>query len=151
MSWNWFTKRLLFFLSASSPLPTFAWSLWLSELRLNPGRGERAEWASHSGKWNCQSQECPENNAFVGSKFTLYSFGRKKWWQMFHVTQKETFPSYTMYVCVCVCVCVCVLVAQSCLTLCNPMDYSPKDSSVHGISQARILEWVAISFSRGSS
>ena len=42
-------------------------------------------------------------------------------------------------------------VLQSCLTLCNPMDYSPPDSSVHGILQARILEWVAIPFSRGSS
>ena len=45
------------------------------------------------------------------------------------------------------CVCVCVLVAQSCLTLCDPMDCSPPGSSVHGILQARILEWVAISFS----
>ena len=44
-----------------------------------------------------------------------------------------------------------MLVAQSCLTLCNPMDGSPPVSSVHGILQARILEWVAISFSRGSS
>ena len=35
--------------------------------------------------------------------------------------------------------------------LCNPMDCSPPSSSVHGILQARILEWVAISFSRGSS
>ena len=34
---------------------------------------------------------------------------------------------------------------------CNPMDYSPPGSSVHGISQARIVEWVVISFSRGSS
>ena len=41
------------------------------------------------------------------------------------------------------------LVAQSCSTLCNPMDYKPPGSSVHGILQARILEWVAISFSRG--
>ena len=47
------------------------------------------------------------------------------------------------------CVCVCVLVTQSCLTLCDPMDCSPPGSSVHGISQARVLEWVAISFSRG--
>ena len=39
-----------------------------------------------------------------------------------------------------------VKVTQSCLSLCNPMDYT-----VHGILQARILEWVAISFSRGSS
>ena len=38
-----------------------------------------------------------------------------------------------------------------CLTLCNPMDCRPTGSSVHGISQARILEWVAVSFSRGSS
>ena len=35
--------------------------------------------------------------------------------------------------------------------LCDPVDCSPPDSSVHGILQARILEWVAISFSRGSS
>ena len=41
-----------------------------------------------------------------------------------------------------------VLVAQSCLILCDPMDYSPLGSSVHGILQARILEWVAIFFSR---
>ena len=42
-------------------------------------------------------------------------------------------------------------VAQSCPTLCDPMDCSPAGSSVHGILQARIMEWVAISFSRGSS
>ena len=42
-----------------------------------------------------------------------------------------------------------VLVVQS--TLCNPIGYHPPGSSVHGILQARILEWVAISFSRGSS
>ena len=41
-------------------------------------------------------------------------------------------------------------VAQSCLTLCNPMDCS-RLGSVHGIFQARILEWVVISFSRGYS
>ena len=40
--------------------------------------------------------------------------------------------------------------AQSCPTLCDPMDCSPPGSSVQGISQARKLEWVAISFSRGS-
>ena len=44
-----------------------------------------------------------------------------------------------------------VLVAQSCLTLCNPMDCSLLGSSVHGIVQARILEGVVIPFSRGSS
>ena len=45
----------------------------------------------------------------------------------------------------------CCLVTKSCPTLCDPMDCSPPGSSVHGILQARILEWVAISFSRGSS
>ena len=44
-----------------------------------------------------------------------------------------------------------VLVAQSCLTICNPMACILPGSSVHGILQARILEWVAIPFSKGSS
>ena len=50
----------------------------------------------------------------------------------------------------CLCLCVCVLVAQLCLTLCDPTDCSPPGSSVHGILQARILEWVAILFFGGS-
>ena len=44
-----------------------------------------------------------------------------------------------------------VKVAQSCLTLGNPMDCSPPGSSVHGILQAGVLEWVALPSSRGSS
>ena len=48
----------------------------------------------------------------------------------------------------CVCICLC---AQSCPTLCDPMGCSLPGSSVHGILQARILAWVAISFSKGSS
>ena len=44
-----------------------------------------------------------------------------------------------------------VLVTQSYLTLCDPKDYSLPGSSVHGILQAKILEWVAIPFCRGSS
>ena len=60
-------------------------------------------------------------------------------------------------VCVCVCVCVCTRAhelsccAQSCPTLCYPLDCSPPGSSVHGIFQARILEWLVISSSRGSN
>ena len=46
--------------------------------------------------------------------------------------------------------CAC-LVAQLYLTLCDPMDYCPPDSSAHGIFQARILEWVTIPFSKESS
>ena len=47
--------------------------------------------------------------------------------------------------------CCCCLVAQSCPTLCNPAACSPPVSSVHGTLQARRLEWVVISSSRGSS
>ena len=55
-------------------------------------------------------------------------------------------------VCVCVCVCVCVRThIQSCLTLCDPMNCSPPGSSVHGISQVKILEGVAISYAWVSS
>ena len=62
----------------------------------------------------------------------------------------------SVYVCVCVCarmhsrthVC---SVTSSCLTLCDPKDYSPPGSSIHGILQARILEWVAMPVLRGSS
>ena len=62
--------------------------------------------------------------------------------------------------CVCVCVCVCTCMharacthsfAQSYLTLCDFMDYSPPSSSVQGTFQARVLERVAISYARGSS
>ena len=65
----------------------------------------------------------------------------------------------TMCVCVCVCVYVCVCIGmymhakslQSCVTLCDPVDHSLPGSSVHGILQAKILRWVAIPYSRGSS
>ena len=70
---------------------------------------------------------------------------------------QEEWHSCNVRVCVCVCVCVCarvcvcVLVTHSCPTICDPMNSSPPDSSVYGISQARILEWVAIPFYRVSS
>ena len=47
--------------------------------------------------------------------------------------------------------CVCAQSLQSCSTLCNPMDHSPPDSSVHGILRARRVEWAAMPSSRGSS
>ena len=56
----------------------------------------------------------------------------------------QNLPADPHYVCMC-------SVAQSCLTLCNPMNYSPPGSSTYGIFQARILEQVVISYSRGSS
>ena len=61
-------------------------------------------------------------------------------------TTNETWGSLTYIHCVCV-----YLVAQSCPTLCDPMDCRLSGSSVHGILQARNLEWVAVPSSRGSS
>ena len=56
-----------------------------------------------------------------------------------HAKTSLTRVSYSCYSC---------LVTKSCLILCDPMDYSLPGSSIHGISQARILEWVVISSSR---
>ena len=56
----------------------------------------------------------------------------------------QNLPTDSHYVCMC-------SVAQSCLTLCNPMNYTPPGSSAHGIFQARILEQAVISYSRESS
>ena len=58
-------------------------------------------------------------------------------------------PAYLTYMQVCVCMR--AKSPQSCTTLCDPMGYSPPGSSVHGILQARVLEWVAMPSSRGSS
>ena len=58
-------------------------------------------------------------------------------------------PHIPIKLCVHTCVYVCMLVcsvAQSCVTLCDPVNFSLSGSSVHGLLQARILEWVAISY-----
>ena len=57
------------------------------------------------------------------------------------LSRSESYPTLCVRAC---------SVAQPCLTLCNPMDCSPPGSSVHGILQTRIQEWVVISFSKGS-
>ena len=67
-----------------------------------------------------------------------------KFWHSEIITkQSETAPFLWVFLC--------VLVSQSCPTLCDPMDCNPPGFSVYGILRARILEWVAIPFSRGSS
>ena len=57
--------------------------------------------------------------------------------------KEKAFKWDECYVCVC-------SIAQVCPSLCNPVDCRPPGSSVHGILRERILEWVAISYSRGS-
>ena len=99
----------------------------------------------------------------------------KIWKQAKYPLTVEWIKMWYIYICVCVhiyifiyvscsvCIFICmyiymyiysvvkISVTQSCPTLCNTMDYSPPGSSVHGILQARILEWVAILFSRKCS
>ena len=58
---------------------------------------------------------------------------------------------YGVSVCVCVCVCACALSRSVVSDSCNPIDHRLPGSSVYAILQARILEWIAIPFSRGSS
>ena len=70
-----------------------------------------------------------------------------RWWS----SQDDRCKIPSIYCCVCGCVYVCCGGTLSCVQLCNPTDYSLPGSSVHGIFQARILEWHATFFSRGSS
>ena len=91
-------------------------------------------------------------------------FPRQEYWSWLPFPSQEDLPDpgrsnlrllHLLYHCATwedlIYVCMCMLVTQLCLTLCDPMDCSPPGSSVRGILQAKILEWVAISFSRGSS
>ena len=80
---------------------------------------------------------------------------KEAWWAI--VTESDTTKQTHMHkhACalqrVCVCVCVCTLNRFSSIWLCNPMDCSLPDSSVHGILHARLLDWVAMLSFRGSS
>ena len=95
--------------------------------------------------------ECCFPNSFVGSRLAIYCWDSLRFgpWPLFFPTwsclylQLQFLATWSESVK--------VLVSQLCLTLCDPMDCNPPASSVHGITQARILEWVAIPFSRGSS
>ena len=87
-------------------------------------------------------QLCRRESLFVGNNMKKYSgmLGHQTH-TSFQMVKDETF-----FVLCCV-----VLVAQSCLTLCDPMDYSLPVSSVRGILQAGTQEWITYSFSRRSS
>ena len=75
----------------------------------------------------------------------------RSWFLNTIVTHTHTYIYTYINTHVCVCAFLCVLIAQSFPTLCDPMGSSLPGTSVYGILQARILEWVAIPFSRGSS
>ena len=95
--------------------------------------------------WTCLSLQCLKSKYWYWGFFSflvliLTSFCRSYCYGFFVVC---FFEEWT--------VCVCTESLQLCLTLCDPMDYSLLGSSVHGITQARILEWVVLPSSRGSS
>ena len=87
-------------------------------------------------EWEVGVSSRPSRIEWINNKILLYSTKNYIQCPMMNHTGKEY---------------ICVLVAQSCLTLCDPMKCSPPGSSVHGILQSRILEWVAISSTRVSS
>ena len=71
-----------------------------------------------------------------------------EFWVLRHTHTHTHMFNALLSVCVCMCVC---LTTQMCSTLCSPMDCNSPGFSVHGISQTRILEWVAIFYFRRSS
>ena len=105
----------------------------------------RGLWISHVGSWWSEGR-----GIFLHFKDSLYlqhggkclAFGTRHSRVQMPLTNSMTWANYLS---------VHPKSLQSCPTVWDPMDHSPPGSSVHGILQARVLEWVAISFSRGSS
>ena len=93
-------------------------------------------WILHSlafGAWHSRVRVCSDLFCLFQLSVSIKSAAHPDMWVTFMRKESESE------------------VVQSCPTLCDPMDYSLPGSSVHGIFQARVLEWVAMPFSRGSS
>ena len=97
--------------------------------------------------------DCKEVNNI--SRFREMRLTLNKWtgrlWSCSFIPVMYKWPEKWIYPLCIMCESMRATLLQSCPTLCDLMDCSPPGSSVHGILQARILEWVAISSSRGSS
>ena len=108
----------------------------------------------HLGLLSCLSEnrltlpglKCMTNSARQNSQLIKWAQIRNSQWCLVSFIAFLTPLAFIRGVWVPQITCVCV---ESSLTLCDPVDCSPPGSSVHGILQARILEWVAISYSRG--
>ena len=103
--------------------------------------GTQEHWALSAQILSSKSDSPAKETKFFGEMTDYRTEARKFRLCLEHIVVPEN-----MFVCVCV-----YGVVQLCLTLCNPMECSLPGSCVHRVFQARILEWVAISFSRGSS
>ena len=126
-------------------------------------------WAPHSESlahdfscavwpWKVTVPPCVSKSSFVTALNTTRALWRFE--ELIHIKHLEQFParnelsehvSNYSYYCLQTVDSILCLVTQSCLTLCDSMDCSPPGSSVHGILQARILEWVAMPSSKPSS
>ena len=102
----------------------------------------------------------PPKKYWMRNKFWLFGFsviwtrsrnGSEKWWWLIVAIKVESLKKYIFMLKCCYCAKGKKKVTQSCPTLWVSMDCSPPGSSVHGTFQARLLEWVAISFSRETS
>ena len=107
---------------------------------------------------------CQESGTAAGSQLSLYQNSHAQSTEHWTSCKGKCGLSFIhesnnpeekqdQFMCVCVCVCVCVYMLSwfSRVWFCNPVDCSPPGSSVHGILQTKILEWVAMPSSRGSS
>ena len=105
--------------------------------------------------YHLNHQGSPRILKWVAYPFSRWSSWPRNWTRLSYIaggfftswaTREAHYTYYSSHQ-----VCVCAKSLQSCLTLSDPMDCSQPGSSVHGILQARILEWVAMASSRGSS
>jgi len=103
---------------------------------------------SHSFTF-CITLSLEKVNSFAYSKFSRGKFTTREEGVWFPPMKLLPNQWCTVWLCMCMCTCVCMISHVQLFV--TPMDCSPPGPSVHGISQARILYWVAISYSKGSS
>ena len=113
------------------------YSLWVTELWFKPGElWFKSPCSLHSWLYNMWQSPPTPPHLYKGSRGVGGRQGGREGW--IPAPAQETIKKW-------------VFIAQSCLTVWDPTDCGPPGSAVHRILQARILEWVAISFSRDSS
>ena len=111
-----------------------------------PGDGKGQESLACCSSWGCKESYATEwlNNNDAHQVLAVLLSWSLIIWSLFPIFTPATITEVFIYLFL-------FVIWSLCPTVCNPMDFSPPGSSVHGIFQAKILEWVAIPFSRGPS